>query len=442
MGDYAIHLLFELSELEMGLAAKDFLALKNACASTAQTDGVPLGIHPCFSTEAALAKAPADFVLHNRLSGILGKYANHLVNAAVMGTDLGQDPWMFYPGIVKSGVFEPVRVFTVTRDPASAPIDSHGNKMRLPFDNARYQMLTLVMATDNDVANPIVPTSADARDSIVYSFQPPFSKAIGNPAKDPAAVALVQQALEKLATDTHGLEHPLRNDFFSVDCISCHTSTAQEYRLSRGSTVLKAHRVRFATQNDPAAFRSLTTTTTVSPEARQQGAGTVVNFAYRYNMPSVSRRVAYEASLSAAMLNRSFLSAPQKTAECAQPELETCLELLAAANPLSRSGPRLSLSSMDELTAGRKDAREVVAECKRLVCTEKSRLTELTATKSTTFTSGGLPATLPAGATLYAYVPPAVSSGLVGVTMASFRQATSQPLSRTTLDLAAFAIKR
>jgi hypothetical protein len=385
MGDYAIHLLFELSEADMRAAAHDFLALKNACEPIAKTDGEPLGVHPCFEKEMASAKSLEELVIHKRLAGILSKYATNLVNAAVMGTDLGQDPWMFYPGNVKSGVFEPVRVFTVAKDPASAPIDSHGNKVRLPFDNARYQMLTLVMAARSDIANPIVPSSADGKDSIVYSFQPPFlnSLAIGRSTPEPFNVATI--AMNNFEATVHRLESPARNDFFTVDCVSCHSSTGHENHLVDRSFMLGTSSIKFAAQKSGTQFRGSGTTTTVRPDARQRGDGAVLNFAYHFDVPSVSRRVAYEASLSAAMLNRSFLATAAKVATCSQTELETCLETLESPFELqSASGPNLSVVSSFALASERRHGEKVIAECKKIVCEEKAVLTRLTPKKSMT----------------------------------------------------------
>jgi hypothetical protein len=477
MGDYAIHLLFELTQPEMRAAAQDFLGLKNACAALAQTDGEPLGVHPCLAKEATAAKELADLTQHKRLAGILGKYGNKLVNAAVMGTDLGLDPWMFYPGNVKDGVFEPVRVFTVAKDPASAPIDNHGKKVRLPFDNARYQMLTLLMADGSDVANPIVPNSADGRDSIVYSFASTFRKSVEDPfsgdpglANQPAFQKQAKDTMDKLETNIHHLENPARNDFFSVDCVSCHTSTEHENQLLKRSFVGPSG-TKFSSLKGSAQFRGLGTTTAIRPEALQQGRGTVLNFAYRFNVPSVSRRVAYEASLSAAMLNRSFLvGATPKSEECPQKELATCLELAGDSNALALSGPSMHVVPGAQLAMARARGDAVIAQCKTLVCTEKSTLTRLTprtfaTLRWSTGTPGGADAgahdgglgagtmiqerTVAAGGEAYVYLPPVLVSGTAQATLMAVRpqasrgtESTSRAQPRLTINLDEFNIER
>ncbi len=386
--DYAVHLIYELTETEARAAARDLLALKNACAASGKTDGEPLGVHPCFQKEMAAAAQNRDvqpMPRHEQLASFIGTYAKKLVNAAFMGTDLGQDPWIFYAGNVTNGVFEPIRVFTVAKDPSSAPIDSHGNRVRLPFDNARYQMLTLVMAGQSDVANPIVPSSADGLDNIVYSYKSEFKRRLRGQTSPEESLnrATTLESVAKLATNIHNLENPRKNDFFSVDCVSCHTSTQHSTELLGPFGAVAA----FGTKSAGSRFLPIGgTTTAVHPASRQAGSGTVVNFAYRFNEPSVSRRVAYEASLSAAMINHSFLNADNagaREASCEQAELEACLEFTNVTNSLSGTAARLSLTSPTTQKSVSGKAAAALTSCQNLVCVEKRSLVRMTATQLT-----------------------------------------------------------
>ena len=141
--DYALHLLYSLNKDSTEKLAQELVTFKQSCGNV--TDGKPLGLHPCLDAE--MSASPDDLKAHLRLADLLSRYASTLSAAAAMGTDLSQDPWVFYFGLVQKEKFIHQQNFNVATDPSSAGLDSKGKPKQSPFGNGMYEMATFVMGS-------------------------------------------------------------------------------------------------------------------------------------------------------------------------------------------------------------------------------------------------------------------------------------------------------
>lgn len=95
--DYALYLSFNLDEASSMKLAGALLEFNKACKGI--TEGLPFGPLECLRRDLAGAKVHPD--AYGALRALISTYAKTHSFAAVMGTDLNQDPWVFYKGQIK-----------------------------------------------------------------------------------------------------------------------------------------------------------------------------------------------------------------------------------------------------------------------------------------------------------------------------------------------------
>ncbi|MCA2959365.1 MAG: hypothetical protein IOD12_03875, partial [Silvanigrellales bacterium] len=95
-GDYALHLVYEVGQNKAKEIASSLLEIKSACGGL--SEGLPLGVHPCLRS-ASIQKTRKDALMQS-IGDILKNHATNLAAVAVMGTELSQEPWVFYVGAI------------------------------------------------------------------------------------------------------------------------------------------------------------------------------------------------------------------------------------------------------------------------------------------------------------------------------------------------------
>jgi hypothetical protein len=359
--DYTMHLIYKLENQELNSALADLQKLKDNCGNI--TENRALGLHPCLTAQALGAKFPEDPT--SLVTSLVKKYAKNFTTFAFMGTELGDDPWVFFGGLVKpDGSLIHIQNPSLMIDTAENPMQSSGKgKMRIPFGNGYYQMLTLQMANGIPIMDrvrdemakrdgrapeeifnallakdaskpgqvPITPVANkkrvvnDISKYLVPSFLASTSDEIS---KAKAAGTDLSPLLEKIGNfyeDALIVADPLKVDFFATDCMSCHMIDAVSRRMERTLAL-----------NAPDKLTQYLSARSFQPEAgyREHPAPTaykqtnyeVVNFGHFHDKPSVSQRSVNETIHALMIIKSSFSEPHTRTGDtCKQKDLEVCL---------------------------------------------------------------------------------------------------------------------
>ncbi len=362
--DYAIHMLFTLTESEVGSLYRELLAFRNACKDV--TSSVPLGIHPCLQiAKNSGAYGGKEF---EQLYMLIKSYARRLDGVAMMATQSGDDPWVFMNGTIKEGKFVHKFIDAVhENDSSKLPRGTKGNVIA-PFGNGLFQQISFLELPDpqsrrgEGLPRPqFVSPSVQTSKANVFLNDELIASAMFGKSYDDAK----QNEFYSLANK---LENPLLVDFFSTDCVSCHAIASVTSGKTFNVTLDEKPELLIADsqyksrdfidfKNDPFqrfyagdSFRpERSLTNIVEPMTKaKSGSGrrptTFINFGYRGARPQVSQRAANESALVASLANRFFNNGESPAASCPTEELRQCITSLHMISHVE-SGSQISALS-------------------------------------------------------------------------------------------------
>ena len=346
-GDYAIHMLFFLSPEQSRELYGELVQFKMGCGDL--TSSVPLNVHPCLKAEINQGVfAGNKFQI---VSSLIKKYAQNYLGTAMLATAVGTDPWSFMNGKITNGKFEHVQIDAVKEDdPAKLKRNSQGALLE-PFLNGYFQQLSFVEVPHNCGGNP---------DCIEAISKPTRVTPIAKSNKINAELSLEAgtsgfdaepEVIKKIAE----IENPLRNDFFSTDCVSCHVASARldgpartwkedtlsyrvddwdtgDYGWSQTNIFSDQDDIRKLVRAEPAQFHLENGYTNVNDlyvtprNINSMRPYALVHFGYFGAKPSVSARTANESALVAKMANTFYGQGIQPRAVCATEALRQCLQ--------------------------------------------------------------------------------------------------------------------
>lgn len=262
--DFTMHLVYGVGQGSTGARdaiVKDLLALKKAAGTSDRagktvsvTTGVPLGVHPGLAATGAVSQG-LEKLFKTHLS------ASKLAAVAFMGLEnFGFEPWTFYAGTVKDGAWTPVPI-PAFKDP------------------------TIQVQTFRQIG-PI-------------GVFPKLGDAIPNTAK------FFDDTPPTSGDALHAVDNPEETNFFTTDCVSCHTASQRLGSLGLSTSSAK----RFTVPKGVTAF-------VAGPDA-QGSSWNVRNCGYFNGTPSVSQRTANESAEAVDAINRLLIPAitPGKSAQ-------------------------------------------------------------------------------------------------------------------------------
>ncbi len=337
VGDFAIHMLFRLTEEETRNLYQELKGFRDLCRDIGS--GLPLGVQPCLAFAQKSGRYGSEEF--NFVYTMIKKYAKNLEGLAMMATAGGDDPWLFMNGTVKDGNFVHQKIDAVTqKDPAKLKRNAQGRVVE-PFGNGFFQMISFLDTQgrlDNliDIKRtsplPILENVSFALESKHFNM----TTRVVEPA-DPKLFNLI--------------ENPLASDFFSTDCASCHAVSGSS-RFKTNKVIAKVSPDQeaagfpagFYTSGNPrdptssfewqraqldSAFRiEAAYAAFVDPAVQTQSDTFVLNafihFGYFHGRPAVSPRTAQESGLVARMANKAFARGALPSAKCSSQEIKQC----------------------------------------------------------------------------------------------------------------------
>jgi hypothetical protein len=310
--DFTMHLTYSLSKSEEALEAQvqGLIAIKRAStAAGAPTTGRALSVHPGLG-----APAPGNTQTLDAFKDFLSKNCkpNSLASIAVMGlANGGPEPWTFYANRVTDGaVQDGATPIPTVETPSSVAAQFQAvafvgpqRVIGLPSNKTTFPFVTEVdIGRTPKLVNlqraPILmrSTSVIMNSAQVENDQTGKAKVFD----DQTIVELDEKKLDLL----HSVDNPDVNHFFSLDCVSCHTSANLMLRrhdvivqdpsmAGRGELerIVSGQPGRFITPKGSTAY--------VSAQARQDQAffgrpWSLRNFGYFQGKPSIAFRTATE----------------------------------------------------------------------------------------------------------------------------------------------------
>ena len=343
--DNALHLLFTLDEAQAKALYADLLKFKESCGDV--TSAMPLMIHPCLKIESQ--DQGINGPQHTEIQRLIKAYAKQLVAIAMMATHDGDDPWVFMNGRIESGTFIHLPIAAVHKDdPKTLTIGQNGNVVE-PFSNGFYQQINLQSLADFKTLVRVapVPIPSKVNHSLLEEYN--LSEAFKADGAD-------TKSLHKVTA----IENPLRTDFFSTDCVSCHTS-------STVSLYIREKQVKAVYDLDPEKFSHLlytygfggivasrenldqvtalwsrrsyeemfqvqgSYTLVADPYARasrvdNETPTSLIHFGYLGARPQISQRAINESALVAKMANSFFGEGREPPNRCDQAKLSVCMQ--------------------------------------------------------------------------------------------------------------------
>ncbi len=363
VADFAIHLIFSLSDAQSRTLYGELLSFKKECGDL--TSSMPLQVQPCLLKEkmdGAFAGRRFQTVL-----GMLKTNATKLSALAMMSTGNGRDPWIFLNAAVVAEKLVHLRIKAVTKKPELVKRNSKGVMLE-PFGNGYFQMLNL-----RDLGG-----GADAREGRQVPVSPvPLAGQANETFTEEFKIALASNGegsdnsenLDKLlqfdVNKINRIENPLLNDFFSTDCASCHGASnlsqirrthapfgdvfpgwipesqmltfmkPNEVSIRDVSTVAKPDTAQSSIIQSGFAgadyFRLGGYTNVMDSHSMTQARDSslfqfaVMHFGYLGAKPSISQRAANESALSAKMANDFYQGGQKPRQLCETEALRVCL---------------------------------------------------------------------------------------------------------------------
>ena len=359
IGDFAMHLLYELSEAEGRSIAASLLDFKNGCGP--KYDGALLGVNPCLKDEVLSGQRAA----HNKIASIVKNGAKNISAAAFMGTRASKDPWAFF-NVFKGpdGKFIHLPVAAVHDPKAGTTVDKNGRTVRLSFGNGMHQMLSFRMSISNRASESnesdlttdnlddgkkdvVVPLPQPGIENLSLALRTDFQLTLEAIVRNRSREGLektIDPIVDELLRTAHRIENPTKNDFFSVDCVGCHTATQAISSIkedglqlfsseTNSKTGLPARTVpdeklmsMFALESQYSPKNGIIAG--VVPAELQRTRYNVINFGYFGNRPSVSRRTAFETAGVVAMVNEmNGTPVVPFSGKCEAEKVTQCLEI-------------------------------------------------------------------------------------------------------------------
>lgn len=294
--DVTFHLLYRVGKDASSIKEQitKLAAIKSASKTAgADTNGMPLSVHPGLGTEdKAVEQAVNDFL------GLCDP--NSLMSVAVMAlANANNEPWIFYANsrAEPGGPLVNAPIPTVEESPSKPArfqaLSFLGQQRILgePSSENRFQIPGLPVQT----REPIEPRSANA-----------IFKA--SEFTDTNILPMTDARLEVL----HAIDNPNTNHFFTMDCVSCHTSSNLLFRRKviagpseEGTRIaMGAAKSRFITPPGITAYIRASETPT---QASFQRPWSVRNFGYFNGRPTIALRTATETAEVLVGINREIM---------------------------------------------------------------------------------------------------------------------------------------
>lgn len=310
--DFTMHLVYGLEKSEAALATQvqGLIAIKRAStAAGAPTTGRALSVHPGLSLPSN-KNGPVVAAFKEFISKHCS--ADRLASIAVMGlANGGPEPWTFYANRVQDGVVIDGATPIPTVD---TPSSTAARFQAVAFVGPQRvigqpsQSVTFPFVTEEDLTaqpklislqrDPILLRSTSVIMNSTQVENAPNSR--NKVFDDQSIVELDTKKLEIL----HSIDNPELNHFFSIDCVSCHTSA--NLMLRRHDVIVQTPslagqgELQRIVSGQPNRFVTPKGTTSyVSAAARQDQASfgrpwSLRNFGYFQGKPSVAFRTATE----------------------------------------------------------------------------------------------------------------------------------------------------
>ena len=304
--DVTFHLLYNLPKTPADRRAQ-LLALakiKEASkAAGASTDGVPLAEHPGLATGNAAVTAALDELL-NLTTG-----SNRLVSVAVMAlAGGGPEPWVFYATRNVNGKM------TITPIPT---IEGNG----------RFQALSFV-TSERVIGVPSSTTTFNFPGLPALGREPILARSTHSIFEDPKFSDTNIMPLTGEMSKIHSIDNPKVNHFFTMDCVSCHT-TGNLLMRRHISTQSKLEKAAISGPNSsrcnvPKGITGYVAAGHLPTQETFQRPWNVRNFGYFNGAPTVTFRTACETVEVVNDINRVVLArsdaGPNSTKSMSEPD--------------------------------------------------------------------------------------------------------------------------
>ncbi len=367
VGDFALHLLFTLSESESAAIYKSLMDFRDECKD--MTSAMPLGIHPCLRLASVTGQYGEG--AFKTVQSLIKNYAQNLQGVAMLATLSGDDPWTFMNGLIKDGHFQQMVIDAVKKDdPKELKRGKNGNIIE-PFLNGYFQQLSFLSVPASDdpfftaipASQRLAPPANPAK--VKFSFTDAQFDAPPNFLVDR------MKAKNQLAffSTVNVIENPLQADFFTHDCASCHMASAVVFQNIRDGLLLKGGKELpgqseysyrlfkdrdFIDRSIRVVDRRLfdADSFSVGPEyitgvdafTLPRGSSrptTLQHFGYRGAKAQVSQRTANESALVAKQANELYFSSRAPNNSCPRKELIQCINSPEMPFAFSKSPDKL-----------------------------------------------------------------------------------------------------
>jgi len=361
--DYTIHLVYSLTKDEFKASLVDLKAFKDSCGDV--TKNRPLGLHPCLTAQMLGAKFAGNPSAD--IKAFVTRHANTLTAFAFMGTDLSDNPWVFFGGRMAGGKLQHLPNPAVMIDPKSTTVGRNGKRPRIPFGNGYYQMLTLpagsglplidrvrqkreagdtrpldeiaeeivakemrknVEKSDQAPVAPVANKSRVVKDVAQYLVPSFLSSTMDSIDKAKAAGEDIKPHVGKIGEfyrDALIVSDPMKVDFFATDCMSCHmvdSALRDMERAVRTQAPGELARLVEASPYKPSPGYP----ERPSAEGLKTSSYQVVNFGYFHDRPSVGLRTVNETIHALEIIKTSFSAAyTRQNDSCPQKLLDACV---------------------------------------------------------------------------------------------------------------------
>jgi hypothetical protein len=308
--DYSVHLVFSFGKqdklLKRDAALRELIKLKAlALAEGVTTTGAPLGVHPALTAGNKKFAAALSTFLKSRLK------PEQLNAMSFMGIEsAGSEPWAFYAGVVSSAgaKWDPIVIPSFASDAAGAA------------KGAKVQTFRQTAPVGVFPKQPGGTHTASLMEDRV-------------PLEDAAAELRVREQRVALANQVN---NPDKVNFFTTDCVSCHTSTQ---RIVAEALPLIGDNL-YLPPKGLMAFAAATET--------QGSTWNLHNLGYFLGAPAVSYRTVFETAEGADAINRfilpflgtTFVAGRNPGNDCSDPKVYQCFMREAQAFGSSEECPK------------------------------------------------------------------------------------------------------
>lgn len=336
--DVAMHLVYDLEgPAERDRLLGDLMRLKIKYAEATNggivTTNVPLGVHPALrSTTDPQVRARFAMDLGDIITRYVGKGGKNLTAVAFMGLENAVEPWVFFAGTVKNSSWSPSRIPAFTtiselRQPCNDSdhtcITTESFRQNSPFGSFAHLpertqdgnfLLTggqIVNIDDNQsggqgllsLTRNVRGRGIDGKEVNAPAFKGFLNdlKAAGGDPQRPTPVSKDGRFHTTAGAfdgkfdqaESNAVNNPRITNFFTTDCVSCHTSsqTVAGQQLREDNL--------FHTPPGITGF--------VPMKDLQNATWNVRNCGYFFNTPAVGLRTANEAAEGAAAINMYLL---------------------------------------------------------------------------------------------------------------------------------------